>query len=108
MQPPVDIDPLRRRLLDAERQHLRRIVDAIDVQAALQIVDQQPAGAAADIQRWPALALDDRPPEGPVRPLGVIAAQQIPGLGQQAAIFVVVGGGWVRGDQAARSRLNQL
>lgn len=86
VQPRRDAD--RVCLVAADRQHLGRVIHAFAIDAPRQIVEHQPPGAAADIQRWFAVAPDRVQIERAVGPGRVVAAQQIPRLGLQVAIFV--------------------
>ena len=73
----------------AEREHLRRHVHAVDVDPEAEVVEQEPAGAAANIEYRLALGADELEVEVPVGPVRRVAPEEIPGLGNQSAVFVV-------------------
>ena len=79
----------RLRLLPAEVEHVGRVVDAVDVDPGLQIVQQQAARAAPHVEHRLADLMDEFSIEGAIRPLGGVAAQQVPVLRHHASIFDV-------------------
>jgi hypothetical protein len=76
-------------LFAAQRQHLRRVVYAVYVNALRQVIQQQPAGAATHVQHRLAGFPDHVQVEETVGPGGGVPAQQIPCLSHQAAVLVV-------------------
>ena len=61
-------------LLAAACKHLRRVVDAVDIDALEEVVEQEPAGTAAHVQGGLAVLPDRRKEEWAVLPVGGVAA----------------------------------
>ena len=77
------------RLGPAEREHVGGNVDPVDVDPLLQVVQQKASRPAPYVQGGLTGAADEVKVEGPVRPASGVAAEQVPGRGDQAAILIV-------------------
>src|SRR5947209_1944892 len=78
------------RFLPADRQHLWRVIDTINIDPISKIVEQQTACSASDIQSRLTALKNNVSIERSVRPVRGIPTEQVPGRGEEPSIFVIL------------------
>src|SRR6266498_3854471 len=87
----------------ADRQHLARVIDAVNVYALCEVVQEKAASAAADVQHRLSVLADDVQEEKPVAPARSVITPHVPG-GRQQTVIVVAGPGHGHPPRGSASR----